>query len=104
MALNYKPLGNRVVLQEIKETIIDKTTDGGLILPSSMTEMFKKCKVVAVGRGETNLQTGTVIPMELKEGDTVLILQAAPKLEMTIDRKEYFLMRENDIEIVLPEE
>jgi chaperonin GroES len=69
MEWNYKPLGDRVVVEIIKRH--DEKTAVGLYKPSG-SENTMIGKVIAVGSGLFT-QTGDKIPMSVKEGDTVLL-------------------------------
>jgi chaperonin GroES len=69
MEWNYKPLGDRVVVEIVKRH--DEKTAGGLYKPSG-SDTTMTGKVVAVGNGLFT-QTGDKIPMSVKEGDTVLL-------------------------------
>jgi chaperonin GroES len=55
---------------------------------------------VAVGPGKFADVSGTLIPMTSKVGDAVLYGKYAGT-EITIDGKEYLIMRESDIYAVL---
>tara|TARA_B100000900_G_scaffold206829_1_gene175398 strand:+ start:2511 stop:2807 length:297 start_codon:yes stop_codon:yes gene_type:complete len=69
MEYNYRPLGDRVVVEIVKRH--DEKTKGGLYKPSgSDTTMMGK--VVAVGTG-LYTQNGVSIPMSTKVGDIVLL-------------------------------
>ena len=69
MEWNYKPLGDRVVVEIVKRH--DEKTAGGLYKPSG-SEKTMIGKVISVGNGLFT-QTGDKIPMSVKEGDTVLL-------------------------------
>lgn len=69
MEWNYKPLGDRVVVEIVKRH--DEKTAGGLYKPSG-SENTMIGKVIAVGNGLFT-QTGDKIPMSVREGDTVLL-------------------------------
>ena len=68
MSLKLKPLGNRVVLEPVEQ---EEVTSGGIVLPETAKEKPQKGKVLSVGPGERD-DDGKFIPMEVKEGDTVL--------------------------------
>lgn len=69
MEYNYRPLGDRVVVEIVKRH--DEKTKGGLYKPSgSDTTMMGT--VVAVGSG-LYTQSGVSIPMSTKVGDIVLL-------------------------------
>jgi chaperonin GroES len=61
--MNLKPLGERVLLKQIKQS--EERTKSGLILPKSKDEK-KEGTIVAVGTMNNNS------PFPLKEGDRVI--------------------------------
>lgn len=86
-----KPLGNRVVVEPLKEE-----TKGGIILPASADkEKPEKGKIIACGSGKF-LENGTRAPMEVKVGDTVVFKKYSPD-EVKVDGKEYLVLEESDI-------
>jgi chaperonin GroES len=89
--VNIKPLADRVLVepQEAEE----KTT-GGIIIPETAKEKPQKGNVVAVGQGTKEIE------MEVQEGDQVLYGKYAGT-ELTIDNKDYLMMRQSDILAVL---
>ncbi len=68
---NIKPLGDRVLLKEIKPAEGGKTASG-IFIPDSVKEDrgAKRGEVVAVGPGR--FDDGELIPMNVKVGDEVL--------------------------------
>ena len=85
--MNHKPLKDRVLV-EPKEA--EEKTASGIIIPDSAKEKPQKGVVVAVGDGKKDE------PMTLKEGDHVIYGKFAGT-EITIDDKDYLIMREDDI-------
>lgn len=69
MEFEYKPLGDRVVVEIVKRH--DEKTSGGLYKPSG-SETTMMGTVVAVGTG-LYTHSGEIIPMSTKVGDTVLL-------------------------------
>jgi len=63
------PLRDRVLLKRVGE---EEKTKGGIIIPDTAKEKPMQGKVVAAGKGEIN-ENGKLIPLEVKEGDTVLM-------------------------------
>jgi len=58
----------------------------------------QQAEVIAVGRGEVAPQTGVIVPMEVENGDLVLIRKGIGYLPGR-QSNEYFMMRrEGDIE------
>ncbi|RIH89598.1 MULTISPECIES: co-chaperone GroES [Calidithermus] len=91
-----KPLGDRVVVQRIEE---QATTKGGILLPDTAKEKPQKGKVIAVGSGRV-LDNGTKVPLEVKEGDTVVFAKYGGT-EIEIDGEEYIILSERDLLAVI---
>lgn len=86
-----KPLGDRVVIEALEK---EETTASGIVLPDTAKEKPQEGKVVAVGSGR--IENGERIPLEVKEGDTVIFSKYAGT-EVKVDDKELLIMRESDI-------
>ena len=69
MTISIKPLGNRLVVEPIEE---EEITAGGIVLPETAKEKPQKGTVLAAGPGERN-DKGEYMPLEVKEGDKVLL-------------------------------
>ena len=93
MALNIKPLSDRVLIEPVAA---ETKTASGIFIPDTAKEKPQKGTVVAVGPGKYAEQTGNLIPMAYKVGDVVLYGKYAGT-EITHDGKEYLIMRESDI-------
>lgn len=87
MALNIKPLADRVVIEPLPA---ETQTASGLFIPDSAQEKQQKGKVVAVGSGKKDHD------MTVKKGDVVLYGKYAGT-ELKLDGKDYMIMREDDI-------
>ena len=96
MALKIKPLADRVVVEPAEA---EEVSAGGIILPDTAQEKPQQGKVVAVGPGKVS-DAGTLIESAVKKGDTVLYGKYSGT-EVTIDGREYSIMRESDILAVL---
>ena len=92
MALKLKPLGARVVVEPVAE---QETKRGGIIIPDSAKEKPTEAIVRAVGPGEVD-DNGKRVPLEVKEGDRVLITKYGGT-EVKIDNKEYKVLSKDDI-------
>ena len=68
---------------------------GGIIIPDTAKEKPQQGKVLAVGKGKVK-DDGSVTPLDVKAGDTVLFGKCAGQ-EITLDGTEYFIMREDEI-------
>ena len=95
--MNIRPLGDRVLLEPLKEK--EGKTKTGIYLPDTAKERPEQGKVVAVGPGKIT-DEGKRIPMSVKEGDLVLFTKYGPN-EIKVDEKEYLIAREEDILAIL---
>lgn len=91
-----QPLGDRILVKFLEE---EGKSAGGIILPDSAKEKPQEGKVVAVGKGRV-LEDGSVRPLEVKVGDTVLFAKYSGS-EVTHDAKEFMILREDDVLAVL---
>ena len=87
MALNIKPLADRVVIEPLPA---ETQTASGLYIPDSAQEKQQKGKVVAVGSGKKDHD------MTVKTGDIVIYGKYAGT-ELKLDGKDYMIMKEDDI-------
>ena len=95
MALNIKPLGDRVVVEPLEEDVA--TFAGGeLVLPDTAKEKPQQGKVLAGGAGRLD-EDGDRIPMEVKVGDTVVYAKYAGTSFKTKDGEEILFLKESDI-------
>lgn len=99
MSITLKPLGNRVVVEPVEQ---EEITAGGIVLPETAKEKPQKGLVISVGPGDRD-DDGDYIPMDVKQGDTVLFAKYAGT-EIKIDGKKLLILRESDLlAIVLSE-
>ena len=87
MALNIKPLADRVLVEPAPA---EDRTASGIIIPDTAKEKPQKGKVVAVGPGKKDE------PTTVKEGDMVLYGKYSGT-EISIEGTDYLIMRESDI-------
>jgi chaperonin GroES len=96
MSISLKPLGNRVVVEPIEQ---EEVTASGIVLPETAKEKPQKGTVLAVGPGDRD-EDGKRIPMDVKEGDTVLFAKYSGT-EIKMDGKKLLILRESDILAIL---
>lgn len=96
MALNVKPLGDRVLVEPVEEKEVKK---GGIIIPDSAKEKPTEGVVRALGTGKTD-DDGKKVPFEVKIGDRVLISKYGGT-EIKIEGKEYKLLNSDDLLAVI---
>jgi len=92
MALNVKPLGDRVLVEPVEEKEVKK---GGIIIPDAAKEKPTEGLVRALGTGKKD-DNGKAIAFEVKVGDRVLISKYGGT-EIKVDGKEYKLLNSDDI-------
>jgi chaperonin GroES len=96
MALNVKPIGDRILVEPAEEK---ETKKGGIIIPDTAKEKPQEAIVIALGTGKLN-DDGKKIPFEVKKGDRVLVSKYGGT-EIKIDGKEYKILSSDDILAVL---
>ena len=96
MALNVKPIGDRILVEAVEEKEVKK---GGIIIPDTAKEKPLESKVVALGTGKTD-DKGNKIAFEVKVGDRVLTSQYGGQA-IKLDGKEYKILSSDDILAVL---
>ncbi len=94
--MQFRPLHDRVVVEPLEQ---EETTAGGIIVPDTVKEKPMEGKVLAIGPG-TQGEDGTLQPLDVKKGDTILYGKYSGT-EVKIDDTEVLIMRESDIMGVL---
>ena len=90
--MKFRPLHDRVVISRLEG---EAKTKGGIIIPDTAKEKPQQGKVIAVGKGKVE-KDGKVIPLDVKEGDTILFGKYSGQ-EIKMDGEEYLIMREEEI-------
>jgi len=85
--INFKPNEDRVL---VEPAAAEQKTASGIIIPDTAKEKPQKGKVIAIGEG---LKDKAVT---VKVGDQILYGKYSGT-EITIDGKEYLIMRNSDI-------
>ena len=96
MALNVKPLGDRLLVEPAEEK---ETKKGGIIIPDSAKEKPQEAIIVALGTGKTD-DNGKKVAFEVKKGDRVLVSKYGGT-EIKIDGKEYKIFGSDDLIAIL---
>jgi chaperonin GroES len=79
----------------IEKAAARKTSAGGVLLPESAQSKLNEGTVVAVGPGG-RAPDGAVIPVAVKTGDAVLLPEYGGS-KVTVDGKDLFLYRDDDL-------
>lgn len=96
MALNVKPLGDRVLVEPVEDKEVKK---GGIIIPDTAKEKPMEAVVKALGTGKTD-DNGKKVPFEVKVNDRVLISKYGGT-EIKVDGKELKILGSDDILAIL---
>jgi chaperonin GroES len=91
--MKVRPLGDKILVKRAEA--LDKT-DAGIYLPESAKDQPKEGKVVAVGSGILNKNTGEYMPFTVREGDKV-IFSSYSGTEVKIGDDEMLILSEDDI-------
>ena len=94
-----QPLGDRILIKSLAK---EEKSAGGIIVPDTAQEKPQEGKVVAVGKGKL-LEDGTIKPLEVKVGDTILFGKYVGS-EVAHEDKEFLILREEDILAIVKEE
>jgi chaperonin GroES len=89
--VNIKPLADRVL---VEPAAAEEKTASGIIIPDTAKEKPQRGSVIAVGNGKKDE------PLTVKVGDQVLYGKYSGT-EISIEGKDYLIMRESDIYAVL---
>jgi len=96
MALNVKPIGDRILVEPIEEKEVKK---GGIIIPDTAKEKSSEYTVIALGTGKVN-DDGKKLPFDVKKGDRIIASQYGGS-PLKLDGKEYKILSSDDILAVL---
>jgi chaperonin GroES len=91
--MKVRPLGDKVL---VKRADAQDKTESGIYLPESAKDKPREGKILAVGAGNLNKETGERVPFTVKEGDRVLFSSYAGT-EVKIDGEDLLIMTEDDI-------
>ncbi len=91
--MNVRPLGDKIL---VKRADPETKTDAGIYLPESAKDKPKEGKVLALGNGRLNKDTGEYIPFTVKKGDRVIFTSYAGT-EIKIGDEDVLILTEDDI-------
>ena len=92
MAINLKPLGDRVVVEPVEQ---EEMTASGLVLPETAKEKPQKGVVMAAGPGARD-DEGKRVGLDVSVGETVLFAKYAGT-EFKVDGKKLLILKESDL-------
>src|SRR2546423_13721797 len=91
--MNLQPLEDRIVVRPGES---EETTASGMVIPDPAKEKPQQGEVLAVGPGRRSEQTGQLIPMDVKVGDTVVYSKYGGT-EITVEGEELLILSGRDV-------
>ena len=91
--MNLQPLDDRIV---VKPGESEETTASGLVIPDTAKEKPQEGEVLAVGPGRRTEQSGELVPMDDKVGDTVVYSKFGGT-EITVDGDDLLILNARDV-------
>ena len=90
--MTIRPLHDRVLIKRIEA---QETLKGGIIIPDTAKEKSQEGEVISIGTGKT-LENGSIVPLEVKEGDRILFGKYSGT-EIKLQDQDYLILREDEI-------
>ncbi len=91
--MNLRPLDDRIVVRPAEA---EQTTVSGLVIPDTAKEKPQQGEVLAVGPGRRSEQSGEVIPLDVKVGDTVVYSKYGGT-EITVEGEDLLILSSRDV-------
>ena len=91
--MKLQPLEDRIVVRASEP---EEMTVSGLVIPDTAKEKPQQGEVLAVGPGRRAENTGEVVPMDIKTGDTVVYSKYGGT-EITIDGEDLLILTSRDV-------
>ena len=91
--MNLNPLDDRIV---VRPSEAEQTTVSGIVIPDTAKEKPQQGEVLAAGPGRRSEQTGDIIPLDVKVGDTVVYSKYGGT-EITIDGEDLLILTSRDV-------
>ncbi|NUY57446.1 MULTISPECIES: co-chaperone GroES [Salinivibrio] len=91
--MNIRPLHDRVIVERQEA---ESKSAGGIVLTGSAAEKSTRGKVLAVGKGRI-LENGSVQPLDVQVGDTVIFSEGFGTKTEKIEGQEVLILSESDI-------
>src|SRR5919197_1123689 len=91
--MNLQPLDDRIVVRPGES---EERTASGLVIPDTAKEKPQQGEVLAVGPGRRAENTGEIIPLDVKVGDTVVYSKYGGT-EITIAGDDLLILSARDV-------
>jgi chaperonin GroES len=91
--MKLHPLEDRIVVRPGES---EETTASGLVIPDTAKEKPQQGEVLAVGPGRRAENTGDLVPLDVKVGDTVVYSKYGGT-EITVDGEDLLILSGRDV-------
>jgi len=91
--MKLQPLEDRIVVRAGEP---EETTVSGLVIPDTAKEKPQQGEVLAVGPGRRSENTGDIIPVDVKVGDTIVYSKYGGT-EITVDGEDLLILTGRDV-------
>ena len=91
--MSLHPLDDRIVVRPGES---EETTASGLVIPDTAKEKPQQGEVLSVGPGRRAENTGELIPLDVKVGDTVVYSKYGGT-EITVDGEDLLILTGRDV-------
>jgi chaperonin GroES len=91
--MKLQPLEDRIVVRPNES---EEKTASGLVIPDTAKEKPQQGEVLAVGPGRRAENTGELLPMDVKVGDTVVYSKYGGT-EITIESEDLLILTSRDV-------
>jgi chaperonin GroES len=91
--MNLQPLADRLIVEVLEE---EEATVSGIVLPDTAREKPQRGRVLAVGPGARNEETGEHIQIDVAEGDEVVFSKYGGT-EIKVGTDDILILRESDV-------
>ena len=99
--MKLKPVNDKIVVKPNSKE--EEVTESGILLPDTVDSgKLMEGEVVSVGKGMYSAN-GTLIPVVVSEGDTILYGKHAAKQDYSIDGEDYIIMSINEVMSIVKE-
>src|ERR671928_721481 len=91
--MKLQPLEDRIV---VRPNEAEETTISGIVIPDTAKEKPQQGEVLAVGPGKRAENTGELIPVDIKVGDTVVYSKYGGT-EISVDGDDLLILNARDV-------
>lgn len=90
--MKLKPILDKICVKPVEA---EKQTAGGIFIPDTAKDTPMKGTVIGVGTGRIS-RDGTIVPLNIKEGDTVMYVKGAGQT-VKVDDVEHLILTEDQV-------